>query len=266
MSDPNIIGVACNAGEEPWVREFFELFKTPWEFYRNDRTYPVVVSTRLDLRDVQSKLIVVYASGPAEDTGKGAASSESSHLVYRDVVFPIYGDMRTFDSAAGVLVHIRGSAAAAAVEEAHSGMKVVQVGYDLFQEVRILLSFGQPACNALTPTLEIHISMLRDWILAVGIPVVEIPAVPADYEFIACLTHDVDFTRIRDHKFDHTMWGFVYRASLGSLLGWVKRKTSWTRFLKNLKAVVSLPAVHLGICKDFWLEDFERFASLERDL
>src|SRR5206468_10163146 len=64
----------------------------------------------------------------------------------------------------------------------HDGMKVLRVGYDLFGEVRFLLSTGQPPSNALIPTLDIHISMLRTWILEAGIPVVEIPPVPAGFE------------------------------------------------------------------------------------
>src|SRR5439155_17891348 len=101
--------------------------------------------------------------------------------------------------------------------------------------------------------------MLRVWILAAGIPVVEVPAVPQGHEFIVCLTHDVDFVRIRDHKFDHTTWGFVRRASLGSLSALAKRKMSFSDCLKNFKALVLLPAVYMGICKDFWFEDFEKY-------
>lgn len=34
------------------------------------------------------------------------------------------------------------------------------------------------------------------------------PPAPACSQFIACTTHDVDFTGIREHKFDHAVWGF----------------------------------------------------------
>src|SRR4029079_8244707 len=169
-----------NAGEEPWVREFFELFKTPWEFHRSGRTYSVVLSTSPDVNDVQAKLLVWYLSEfPVEP-----AEQRNAYLTYRDTTFPIYGC-----SEAGT--------SAAAIEAIHSGMKMVRVSYNLFDEVRILLTRGQPAQNALTPTLEIHISMLRDWIVSSGIPLVEIPPRPAGYDFVTCLTHDVDFVRIR---------------------------------------------------------------------
>ena len=32
-----MIGVIADSAEQDVVREFFELFKTPWEFYRKDR-------------------------------------------------------------------------------------------------------------------------------------------------------------------------------------------------------------------------------------
>src|SRR5438034_4827601 len=91
---------------------------------------------------------------------------------------------------------------------------MLRLGYSLFREVEYLLSVGQPPENAHTPTLDMHIMMLRDWILDAGITLLEIPPSPSGHRFAVCLTHDVDFLRIRDHKFDHTMWGFqIGRAS-----------------------------------------------------
>ena len=68
------------------------------------------------------------------------------------------------------------------------------------------------------PTLDLHIAVLRDLIVASGAPLVEIPPVPEGYRFIACLTHDVDHPSIRQHRFDHTMFGFLYRAVVHSLV------------------------------------------------
>ena len=82
-----------------------------------------------------------------------------------------------------------------------------RIGYDLFAEVRTLLTEGQPAANANMPALELHIAFLRDLITGCGVPLVEIPPVPDGYRFIACLTHDVDHPSIRQHKWDHTMFG-----------------------------------------------------------
>ena len=38
-----MIGVIADSAEQNVVREFFELFKTPWEFYRRDRQYDVLL-------------------------------------------------------------------------------------------------------------------------------------------------------------------------------------------------------------------------------
>ena len=262
----NVIGVACNQGERELVREFFELFKTPWEFYRPVCTYPVVVSTAPRLTGVRTNLLVIYSSGLNGGAAKDPADTQETYLEYRDVVFPVYGKVCTFDSGGVPLVRLRGSSAAAATTTCDPPVKVLRAGYDLFQEVGLLLSSGQPGRNALLPTLDIHISMLRDWMAEAGIPFVEVPAVPPGRRFMVCLTHDVDFVRIRDHKLDHTMWGFVGRASVGSLWRLMKRDIPWRRCLDNWKAALMLPGVHLGLCKDFWFEDFGRYADLERDL
>src|SRR5262245_18144672 len=102
-----------------------------------------------------------------------------------------------------------------------------------------LLSKSQPAANSTFPSLEIHIALLRQMILAAGAPVVEIPAVPGGHAFIVSLTHDVDFVRISDHKLDHTLLGFLRRASLGSLSNLATGRISLSDCLKNLKAIVS---------------------------
>ena len=84
-------------------------------------------------------------------------------------------------------------------------------------------------------------------------PLVEIPPVPAGYQYICCLTHDIDFAGIRQHKFDHTMFGFLYRALFGSLRDVVKRKTPLKKLYENWKAVFSLPAVYAVFAEYFWM-------------
>src|SRR5207247_9777212 len=83
------------------------------------------------------------------------------------------------------------------------GARVIRLGYDLFEEAQLLFSGGQPVEHARVPTLDLHIEMIREWILREGIPLLEIPPLPADHRFTVCLTHDIDFVGIRNHKFDH---------------------------------------------------------------
>jgi len=137
------------------------------------------------------------------------------------------------------------------------------VGYDLFREVQCLLTRGQPPANAGTPTLELHIAFLRDLIVGCGIPLVEIPPLPDGYPFIVCLTHDVDHASIRRHKFDHTMFGFLYRATLGSLFDVVRGRLPWRKMFTNWAAAAKLPFIYFGIAKDIWLQ-FDRYVEIEK--
>ena len=57
-----MIGVIANPSEYGLVCEFFELFKTPWEFYRSDRRYDVLLSTGDGQFDgATAKLVLIYA-------------------------------------------------------------------------------------------------------------------------------------------------------------------------------------------------------------
>ena len=107
----------------------------------------------------------------------------------------------------------RAAARALIVERVTGSSRTIRCGYDLFSEVEFLLSAGQPPERAGTPTLDLHIALMRQWIVAAGIPLWEIPPVPPGHQFLACLTHDVDFLGIRRHRLDRTLAGFLLRAS-----------------------------------------------------
>src|SRR5207244_9202669 len=133
---------------------------------------------------------------------------------------------------------------------------LARIGYDLFGEIRRLLTVGQTPRNANMPALELHIALLRDLITGCGIPLVEIPPVPDGYRFIACLTHDVDHPSIRQHGWDHTTFGFLYRAVFGSMLNLIRGRIPLKDLLTNWAAALKLPLVHLGVAKDF-CRDFD---------
>ncbi len=143
---------------------------------------------------------------------------------------------------------------------------LARIGYDLFGEVRTLLTVGQPPVNASVPALELHIALLRDLIVECGIPLAEIPPVPDGYQFVACLTHDVDHPAIRQHKWDHTTFGFLYRATLGSLLKLICGHMTVQNLFRNWAAALKLPFIHLGVAKDFWREFDDRYLEMEKGL
>ena len=265
-----LIGVISKKAEKKIVNEFFELFKTPWEFYQDDRSYDVVITTGDNISEIKAKLVILYGSEKTKFDSDNRIEIRSqkrkSILAYNDRHFPIYGKVLTFGTIKRPLIKVKGATEAVGMKiNGKDRKKTLRIGFDLFQEIYFLLSSGQPLEYSHIPTLEIHISMLRDWILKSGILLIEIPPVPAGYDFTICLTHDVDFVGIRNHRFDHTMFGFIYRALFSSLIDFFKRKASWNKVLKNWKAVLLLPGVYLGIVEDFWI-NFEQYMQIENDL
>lgn len=265
-----MIAVIAKDNEIKAVREFFELFKTPWEVYVRHRSYDLVIATCDEVpEDINSRVLVVYNSRSIRfDDQIGVATELKGRcdwVEFQGVEFPVYGEVALCRGAGRALLRHRATLETVGTELVISGRPTIRVGFDLFQEVAFLLSQGQPPENAHIPALEVHVSLLRAVMVSAGVPFVEVPPVPAGYDFMVCLTHDVDFVGIRDHKWDHTMWGFVYRCFVGSLVNVVKGRLGWSKCLQNWKAGLSLPLVYLGFRDDFWLE-FGRYMQMEKGL
>jgi hypothetical protein len=266
-----MIGVIADPSEEEVVREFFELFKTPWEFYRADRSYTVLLAAGDVEFNLSAKLVVVYGGRQTKFDEKRAVairqqSAEPSVRSFDRRPLPLYGESVTFDERGLPLVQDPVSGECVAFLELAEGRAVARIGYDLFQEVRALLTTGQPIVNAAEPALELHIALLRDVITRAGVPLVEIPAVPDGFQFIACLTHDVDHPTVRAHKWDHTVWGFIYRATFGSLQRLVRGEIPFSSLLASWLAVAKLPFVYMGLASDFWGQFGDCYLNAEGDL
>jgi hypothetical protein len=263
-----MIGILCYATERRVIQEFFELFKTPWEFCKGGRHYAAVMSTLHQVPETNTSLLLVFSSVLTDFdclNGVTVESASSGHLVAQNGTrLPIYGHLARLRGRGEPAC--RGDVDGEVIGVRFDGQagRVLRLGYDLFGEIGFLLSEGQPVKNASIPTLESHVSVLRDWILDAGIPLVEIPALPWGHSFIACVTHDVDFGGIRLHKFDRTFWGFVYRASVGSLIAWVRRRSSLARLARNWMAVISLPLVYLGLVRDTW-DQLAQYAEIDNE-
>ena len=260
-----MIGVIANPEDYPVVAEFFELFKTPWEICNFERRYDVLLCSRECEIPAIAKLAVIYSGrrkntpgldGTVAYTGTRTVSHRGRHI-------PIYGPSLFFrkDSSSTKSPEDCDGGIAHATEWGDSSR--VYIGYDLFDEVRLLLTKGQPEEQASIPSLERHIALLRDVIIDAGIPLVEILPVPDGYNFIACLTHDVDHPSIGKHRFDHTMFGFLYRAVFGSVSRVFRGRLGVGGLLRNWLAALRLPLVYLGLSKDFWC-DLERYVELEK--
>jgi hypothetical protein len=261
-----MIGVVVDPAEQDVASEFFELFKTPWELYREHRHYDVLLCTRDFPGDENAKLVVYYSARNLKcDTQERTApcSSASRILLYREERIPIYGYVATFPNQSQLLIDedLRESAGYLR----RSGDTVfARLGYDLFAEVQKLLTAGQPIANAHIPTLELHISLLRNLMRESRIPFVEVPPTPDGYGFIACLTHDVDHPSLRQHRWDHTVFGFLYRAVFVSLRNFTRGQIPFGDLVRNWTAAFKLPLVQLNLSKDLWTEFDDCYRELEK--
>jgi hypothetical protein len=263
-----MIGVAADASERDVVREFFELFKTQWEFYRGDQRYEVVLTTSENTFSSKPRLLLIFGGEvlPSDRRQRIEARTRSGGFLVSDEGkrLPIYGALATFPDSPHSLLKEEVTEEPAAIVSQRDGTTTLRVGYNPFTEARFLLTVGQPAANAEIPTLEDHIGWLRDWITRAGIPLVEIPPVPAGYNFIGCLTHDIDHPALRNHRCDHTMFGFLYRSTIGTLFNVCRGRKPIKSLWRNWQAAGQLPLVHLGLANDFWAE-FDRYPEIERD-
>lgn len=248
------------------AEEFFELFKTPWEPAVHTRRYSAVLSTNGIFEGFDADVAFLYSSREEVADRQAGATPERSDgpvdVQWRGSTFPVYGSVALFDGRVGVSIARCGGKA---IEyRCQCGNRLVQrIGYDLFREVDHLLTQGQPASKALTPTLELHIAWLRSMLLECGVSFVEIPPRPAGYDFICCLTHDIDFFGIRRHNADRTLGGFLARASVGTLVDVVRRRRSLAEASRNWAALLSLPLVFLGLARDLWCP-FDDYARVEK--
>jgi hypothetical protein len=264
-----MIAVATNPEHQAAASEFFELFKTAWEFYRSGEEYDAVICCEVIPADIRAGLVLVYGSNELpfdqQHQLQVVRQDHSGEIPsYRGWRLPVYaglasviGNGKRHDPVAGKTKY------SLATEIRIDGQSFIRIGYDLFAEVHHLLSEGQPVQFAHVPSIEIHITILRDILVEHQIPFEEVPPVPAGYNFIVCLTHDVDHFAIANHKCDHTMLGFLYRASIGSVFDLSQGRKSLRQVARNWLAILSLPLVYLGILPDFWSK-LECYLKLDR--
>ena len=264
-----MIGVVANGAEQAIAAEFFELFKTRWEFYRPGGHYDVLICSNSSIPKNNSRLVLLYgAQRQAFEESQGIRTNlapEKHFVSFRGGRMPIHGNCLVFEGVGSEVLQHEGTKSPAAVSVVCGAQVVVRLGFDLFAETRHLLTQGQSPELASIPTLELHISLLRELIVNQGITLIEILPVPPGHRFIVCLTHDVDHARVGYHKCDHTMFGFLYRASIGSVINFCSGRKSLQQVAVNWKAAFSLPLVFAGLAKDFW-NQLDEYLQLEKDL
>ena len=264
-----MIGVSAKSSDEEIVREFFELFKTEWEFERSGVDYDVIIRPCCDLdQQLNSRVVIIYTCDIAETSSMWKLrgdSRENRILIFNKDRLPIYGPCLSFPGSPENQVVDEFTRESVIVSLNQQEQQMVCVGYDLWEEIRYLLRKGQPERYADIPALELHIELLRGMLRQNNVPFTEVQPVPSGHSFIACLTHDVDHPSIRAHKFDRTIVGFLYRAVIQSFFQFCTGRKSVGDLLRNWFAAISLPLVQLGLLPDIW-NRFENYADIEKAL
>jgi hypothetical protein len=264
-----VIGVIAKSQQKAAVEEFFQLFKVPWEYYDYGKSYDVIISTDIEIQLPYARLVIIFGSETTlfdRENGIEVSRCESGVLLHHEhFQFPVYGNLAIFHAQMESFIEVKDDAARTGIALDRPDKRILRIGYDLFDEIAFLLSPGQTVEYAHIPTVEVHISLLRDWILKAGLPLLEIPPVPAGYAFTVCLTHDVDFIGIRNHKFDRSFVGFILRVLFPFAFRGYSSRISLSKYMRNLKALLSLPGVYLGLFRDFWFQ-LDRYMEIEKGL
>lgn len=269
-----MIGVLAPASLIPAVEAFFEIFKTPWEPYTPGRPYAALIDAGPEtLSSDACKVILRFPpSEGASAAGRGGRRKALEGirpvpaLGLGSIEVPLYGTLTPVQERGTLLAaSAEGDRPAVVAERTPQGL-VLRFGYALFAEVDHLLRHGQTAAEASVPTLDLHASLLRTLLLEAGVPLVEIPPMPAGHPFAVALTHDIDHPLVRRHRFNHTTAGFLGRALLGGPLDALRGRISAGRALRGVAAAARLPAVHAGWAEDFWADFDRRYLALEKGL
>lgn len=246
-----MIGVICHEVDLPVATELFELFKTPWAPFDPGRPFDIVIAEG-EAPDTDAPLVLVFAA-------RGTRASGTT-ITGDGIELPVYGELSAISGGAPLACTEHGDIVAS--REQAGSTTTIRCGYSLLGEVRQLLDDGQPPEHAALPTLDLHLELLRRWILDAGIGFVEIPPRPAGGAFVACLTHDIDFLRMRDHRFDHTLAGFLFRATVGSIRDGIRGRRPLQDVGRNLTAAAATPLVQLGLRPDPW-RPFESYVEAD---
>jgi hypothetical protein len=259
-----MIAVHIRNNRRSGIKEFFSLFHAPWDFFKAGQHYDVIISDDPDVSELNVKLTIVMKLrsdrvGPDRDIEETDAHCL---LSANDVSFPVFCGAQAVKGESLLLKRTDNNLTVGS-RLVTDQQTVICLGYNLFDEIEYLLMHGQPPLFARFPTADIHIALLRKWILWAGIPFVEIPPVPYRFSFIASLTHDVDNAGLKYHGIDHTVGGFLLRGTLGSLKKLVKGDYSAAKTGRNLLAVSLLPFVYCNFIKDYW-NTFSLYSDIEK--
>src|SRR5450432_1947824 len=107
-----MIAVIASENERPAVREFFELFKTPWSFYSDEQKCDVLLCSNTEVPQTSARLVLIY---------EAAQGNSTTPISFGGDHFPIYCGCRTFENGAPF-----------SIDTEVNGQTKVRFGFDLF--------------------------------------------------------------------------------------------------------------------------------------
>src|SRR5262249_5975068 len=119
-----VIGVVAKKCEYPDVREFFELFRTPWEFYSAEHEYDVVLCNWQERIETSARLLIVYGTADDEIETSRAENSRVAVRTYKGDRIPLYDKCSAIPGNGVALLRFEESGKCAALEGKVSGQRV----------------------------------------------------------------------------------------------------------------------------------------------
>src|SRR5271156_1651401 len=128
-----MIGVIAIPADRDVVCEFFELFKTPWEFYRPEQEYDVLLCAGDCEFDAKAKLLLLYSGRSTrfddrQQIQSGRPGKQSCILSYQKYRIPIYGDSVAFLPKGSNLLTEEGSEDCAAYLDTLGDRTLARIG------------------------------------------------------------------------------------------------------------------------------------------
>src|SRR6185503_12839841 len=137
-----MIGVLAKTVDRQIVGEFFELFKTPWEFYRRNGEYDVVISTNGDTPKVPVRLLIQYSSNLLQSDSEHFVNIAGTHhmTMLEDAgrTVPLYRKVAVFEDVGEALVRAATDSGVVVLRIGTTGGQIIRAGFDLFDEITYL--------------------------------------------------------------------------------------------------------------------------------
>jgi hypothetical protein len=132
-----MLGVIANNYEKEIVNEFFELFKTPWEFYSENQVYDVVVCTGERPEKVNASLVIIYSSEETpfdREHGITILNKKAGAMLENERKgVPSYGDVAILKGNLNQVMRVQGSSETAALEIKEENRRTIRFGFNIFK-------------------------------------------------------------------------------------------------------------------------------------